>query len=95
MGWSLLTTRAFWISCGKEKISWFMSFIADKQTLDDLNLLGKYKSNAIFGLFNKVYTEGGEKLLEQMFRQPLTDAQAINHRSMTIGGLEKRRRNSF
>jgi len=61
-----------------------MSFIADKQTLDDLNLLGKYKSNAIFGLFNKVYTEGGEKLLEQMFRQPLTDAQAINHRSMTI-----------
>ncbi|HVW58528.1 MAG TPA: hypothetical protein VHC48_00785, partial [Puia sp.] len=58
-----------------------MSFIADKQTLDDLNLLGKYKSNAIFGLFDKVQTEGGERLLEQMFRHPLTDAAAINHRS--------------
>ncbi|MES1161122.1 MAG: DNA mismatch repair protein [Bacteroidota bacterium] len=61
-----------------------MSFIADKQTLDDLNLLGKYKSNAIFGLFNKVVTDGGEKLLEQLFRHPLTAPQAINHRSMTI-----------
>jgi DNA mismatch repair protein MutS len=58
-----------------------MSFIADKQTLDDLNLLGKYKSGSIYGLFNKVCTEGGEKLLEQMFRNPLTDVDAINQRS--------------
>ena len=58
-----------------------MSFIADKQTLEDLNLLGKYKSNSVYSLFNKVRTEGGEKLLDQMFRHPLTDAQAINQRS--------------
>src|SRR5258706_9054026 len=61
-----------------------MSFIADKQTLDDLNLLGKYKSNSIYGLFNRVHTAGGEKLLEEMFRHPLTGADAINHRSGII-----------
>ncbi len=58
-----------------------MSFIADKQTLDDLNLLGKYKSNSVYSLFNKVHTAGGEKLLDSMFRAPLTDEAAINRRS--------------
>jgi DNA mismatch repair protein MutS len=58
-----------------------MSFIADKQTLDDLNLLGKYKSNSVYSLFNKVRTPGGEKLLDTMFRYPLTDVAAINRRS--------------
>jgi DNA mismatch repair ATPase MutS len=56
-------------------------FIADKQTLEDLNLLGKFKSNSIFSLFNKVKTTGGERLLEEMFRHPLTDVAAINRRS--------------
>lgn len=58
-----------------------MSFIADKQTLDDLNLLGKYKNNSVYSLFNKVRTAGGEKLLDTMFRNPLTDTEAINRRS--------------
>lgn len=58
-----------------------MSFIADKQTLQDLNLLGKYKQNSIYSLFNKVKTSGGERLLEEMFNHPLTEALAINHRS--------------
>jgi Mismatch repair ATPase (MutS family) len=58
-----------------------MSFITDKQTLDDLNLLGKYKANSVFSLFNKVNTAGGEQLLEVMFRNPLTDAVQINKRS--------------
>ncbi len=58
-----------------------MSFIADKQTLDDLNLLGKYKSNSVYSLFNRVRTTGGEQLLDQMFRHPLHDALAINQRS--------------
>jgi DNA mismatch repair ATPase MutS len=61
-----------------------MSFIADKQTLDDLNLLGKYKSNSVYSLFNKVRTEGGEKLLDYMFRHPMTDHAAINRRSSVI-----------
>src|SRR5437879_3543156 len=58
-----------------------MSFIADKQTLEDLNLLGKYKQHSIFSLFNKVSTAGGEKLLGEMFQTPLTDPEAINKRS--------------
>ena len=58
-----------------------MSFIADKQTLEDLNLLGKYKQHSIFSLFNKVITTGGEKLLGEMFQTPLSDPDAINRRS--------------
>jgi DNA mismatch repair protein MutS len=58
-----------------------MAFIADKQTLEDLNLLGKYKSNSIFNLFNQVHTRGGGKLLDEMFQQPLTNPVEINRRS--------------
>lgn len=58
-----------------------MSFITDQQTLNDLNLLGKHRRGSIFGLFCKVHTTGGERLLEEMFRHPLTDAEAINQRS--------------
>jgi DNA mismatch repair ATPase MutS len=58
-----------------------MSFITDKQTLDDLNLLGKYKPGSVYSLFNKVQTRGGERLLEEMFRSPLSDPGEINQRS--------------
>ncbi|SHM45066.1 MutS domain V [Chitinophaga jiangningensis] len=58
-----------------------MSFIADKQTLDDLSMLGKYNPHSVFSLFNKVKTRGAEKLLEAMFERPLTDAGQINARS--------------
>lgn len=58
-----------------------MSFIADKQTLEDLNLLGRFKANAVFGIFNRVKTAGGERLLEAMFREPLTNYTDINKRS--------------
>ena len=58
-----------------------MAFTIDKQTLDDLNLPGKFKNNSIFSLFNTTHTRGGEILLEQMFSQPLTDATAINRRA--------------
>ena len=59
-------------------------FAADKQTLDDLNLLGKFKPHSIYSLFNKVKTRGGQRLLEEMFRQPMTDAAAINQRSQSF-----------
>ena len=45
-----------------------MSFTVDKQTLDDLNLLGKYRSNSIYNVFSRTHTQGGEMVLEQMFR---------------------------
>ncbi|UYQ94192.1 DNA mismatch repair protein [Chitinophaga horti] len=61
-----------------------MTFYTDKQTLEDLNLLGKFKSNSVFNIFNKVKTAGGERLLEGFFRQPLTDPAAINARCATF-----------
>lgn len=61
-----------------------MSFITDTQTLKDLHILGKYKRNSVFSLFNQTSTYGGERLLESMFKTPLTDRSAIQHRSALI-----------
>jgi len=58
-----------------------MSFIADKQTLEDLNLTARYRSDAIINLFKPMHTAGGEKLLEHMFDNPMTEPELINRRS--------------
>lgn len=57
-----------------------MSFETDKQTLNDLNILGKYKNNSIYSLFCGVVTRGGEHLLEGMFQKPLSNTDDINRR---------------
>lgn len=59
-------------------------FIADKQTLEDLNLLGRFKPHSIYSLFNKARTSGGQRLLEEMFHHPMSDVVAINQRSATF-----------
>lgn len=61
-----------------------MSFIIDKQTLDDLKIFGKIHGNSIYGLFNHTRTRGGSIILEEMFHYPLTDIGKINQRSTTI-----------
>ena len=61
----------------------------DKQTMEDLNILGKYKSNSIYSLFNRVVTRGGERLLEQMFLHPLSNADEINKRSEVFKRFSK------
>jgi DNA mismatch repair protein MutS len=66
-----------------------MSFIVDKQSLEDLNLIGKYKSNSIYSLFNQVKTLGGEKLLETIFNHPLSDPEKINRRSAIFHYFEQ------
>ncbi len=58
-----------------------MSFETDKQTLDDLNILGKYNSNSVYSLFGGLVTRGAERLMDQMFAHPLTDADEINRRT--------------
>lgn len=58
-----------------------MSFIADKQTLEDLNIPGRYKNNSISRLFDQVITAGGSRVMENMFQSPLTDAGTINKRT--------------
>lgn len=57
-----------------------MEFVTDKQTLEDLNMLGRYKSNSIFSLFNHTTTSGGMRLLEKMFKNPFTNKESINER---------------
>ena len=58
-----------------------MSFCIDTQTLEELNLLGKFRQGSIYSLFNRVRTRGGEQLLDSMFRTPLDNASVINERS--------------
>lgn len=35
-----------------------MSFETDKQTLDDLNILGKYKNDSVYSIFGGIVTRG-------------------------------------
>ncbi|QEC45753.1 MutS-related protein [Pseudobacter ginsenosidimutans] len=60
-----------------------MSFIIDKQTLDDLNIFGKQRSS-IYNIFNNTHTRGGALLLEDMFNYPLADAFRIRQRTSII-----------
>lgn len=61
-----------------------MPFISDNQTLDDLNVPGKYRPGSVFSLFNQVVTAGGERRLEALFCEPLTDYKEINRRAATL-----------
>ncbi|MDR0765879.1 MAG: hypothetical protein LBF09_02945 [Odoribacteraceae bacterium] len=65
-------------------------FLVDKQTLEDLNMLGEFRPNSIFNLFNTTRTRGGKLLLEAMFHQPLNDAAAINDRASIIAYFKER-----
>jgi DNA mismatch repair protein MutS len=65
-----------------------VEFVTDKQTLNDLNILGKFKQGSLFNMFNRVQTRGGELLLESMFRSPLTATSVINERAAQIRYLQ-------
>jgi DNA mismatch repair protein MutS len=67
-----------------------MNIFSDQQTLDDLNITGKYKPGSLFSLYNKVRTPGGERLLQQMFLHPLTEPDAINRRSYIFRYFQER-----
>jgi len=58
-----------------------MNFSIDAQTLEELNLLGKFRHGSVYSMFNQVRTRGGEQLLDNMFRTPLSNAAAITERS--------------
>ena len=58
-----------------------MSFISDKQTLDDLNLLGRFRKDSVINIFDRTRTRQGRMILEDMFRNPLTDVDSIRARS--------------
>ena len=56
----------------------------DDQTIDDLRIFGKRDSSGVFELYNRVHTRGGEDLLKELFRAPLSDQDLINARSSII-----------
>lgn len=59
-----------------------MDFSIDKQTLEDLNILGRYKPDSVFNIFNHTKTRGGSIMLEHMFQSPLTQPVEIESRNM-------------
>ena len=61
-----------------------MSFITDRQTLNDLQLFGKNGKNGIDQLFRHTRTRGGSELLDHALRYPLSDITQINNRSEAI-----------
>ena len=61
-----------------------MLFTTDKQTLEDLNIFGRHGGDSIYNIFNRCSTRGGAAVLEEMFRYPLSDYEAINKRSGII-----------
>ena len=61
-----------------------MTFYTDNQTLNDLSIFGKNKKSSIYGLFNKTCTNAGARLLESMFKQPISDLEKIRKRLAVI-----------
>ncbi|WP_374951666.1 DNA mismatch repair protein [Mucilaginibacter sp.] len=61
-----------------------MSFNTDKQTLDDLNILGRPGAGSVFNLYNNTNTRGGADILEKMFLYPLSDVESVNERSRIL-----------
>ncbi|MBN9384925.1 MAG: DNA mismatch repair protein [Chitinophagaceae bacterium] len=59
----------------------------DDQTIEDLGIFGRHKGPGIYDIYNRLHTRGGEVLLQAMFRQPLSDKEAINSRSSIIERL--------
>ncbi len=59
----------------------------DEQTIGDLGIFGNQSGNGIYDIYNHAHTRGGEKLLEEMFRAPLSDKTAINNRSAIIARM--------
>lgn len=57
----------------------------DEQTIDDLRIFGKRDNGGIYDLYNHTHTRGGESVLGDMFRHPLSNREAINRRSAIIG----------
>lgn len=56
----------------------------DEQTIDDLRLFARRDQPGIYDIYNNTFTRGGEAMLEQMFRNPLSGSEAIINRAAII-----------
>ncbi|MCX2681975.1 hypothetical protein OOZ15_18635 [Galbibacter sp. EGI 63066] len=61
-----------------------MTFKIDSQTINDLNIIGRPKSQDVYGLFNNTSTNGGAKILKDMFLHPCSRAEEISYRVNVI-----------
>ncbi len=61
-----------------------MGFITDQQTLTDLQIIGRPGTASVYAIYNDTVTRGGAMLLEEMFRTPLSDREAIERRIRAI-----------
>ncbi|WP_127131086.1 MutS-related protein [Pseudoflavitalea rhizosphaerae] len=61
-----------------------MYLLTDDQTIEDLRLFSKRERSGIYDLYNHTHTRGGEAVLEEMFRRPLGNKDAIRKRSEII-----------
>lgn len=57
-----------------------MGFITDRQTLDDLNLVGRFRKDSVINIFDRTKTRYGKQQLEAMFRNPPVRAEEIRDR---------------
>lgn len=64
-----------------------MKLHTDDQTIDDLRIFSKRDIAGIYDIYNHTHTRGGESLLQEMFRHPLSDRDAINTRSSVISAF--------
>jgi len=64
-------------------------FLADRQTLEDLNMLGKHRQGSIYGIFNQTKTRGGELLMQRWFQNPLLDMEEINRRTAIFSYFQR------
>lgn len=64
-----------------------MYLSTDEQTMDDLWIFHKRSGGGIYDIYNHAHTRGGEVLLEEIFRNPLSDRDAINKRSTIIESM--------
>ncbi|MBC8984993.1 DNA mismatch repair protein [Pedobacter sp. N36a] len=79
------------ISGKKEAKKTQANLTADQQTIEDLNLQGKFKQQSVYSLFNRLQTRGGEQVLEGMFAQPLNHPELINKRSALFAFFQQHR----
>ena len=56
----------------------------DEQTIEDLGIFNNRNTGGIYDIYNSAHTRGGEEVLREMFRNPLSDKEAINRRSSII-----------
>ena len=58
--------------------------VTDEQTMTDLGIFGGRNGSSIYDLYNQTHTNGGELILKELFRTPLSDKDEINRRSSII-----------